>query len=129
MLLRTTEAYLWPEVLDDPRVTSTSRVELVSLYPHRGAVPKDLWMQMIETAEERIDVLVYAGLFLPDGHPDLSKVLISRAEQGTAVRLALGDPDSDAVRLRGEEEGIGEGMAARVRLSLAYLHEVLGHPA
>jgi hypothetical protein len=85
-LLRTTEAYLWPDVLDDPQATSTSRAELVTLYPHRGAVPKDLWMRLIEAAEEHIDVLVYAGLFLPDGHPELAKVLISKAEQGTAIR-------------------------------------------
>jgi ADP-ribose pyrophosphatase YjhB (NUDIX family) len=125
-LLRTTEAYLWPDVLDDPRTTSASRAELVMLYPHRGAVQKDLWMQLIEAAEDHIDVLVYAGLFLPDGYPELAKVLIAKAEQGTAIRLALGDPDSEAVRQRGEEEHIGEGMAARVRLSLAYLDEAIG---
>ena len=127
-LLRTTEAYLWPDVLDDPRTTSASRAELVMLYPHRGAVQKDLWMQLIEDAEDHIDVLVYAGLFLPDGYPELAKVLIAKAEQGTAIRLALGDPDSEAVRQRGEEEHIGEGMAARVRLSLAYLDEAIGFP-
>jgi hypothetical protein len=59
-LLSTTEAYLWPDVLDDPRATSTSRAELVTLYPHRGAVPNDLWMQLIGT-QERIDILVYAA--------------------------------------------------------------------
>jgi hypothetical protein len=50
-LLRTTEAYLWPDVLDDPRTTSASRAELVMLYPHRGAVQKDLWMQLIDVAK------------------------------------------------------------------------------
>ena len=79
-------------------------------------------------AKEHIDVLVFAGLFLPDGHPEVAKVLISKAEQGTAIRLALGDPDSEAVRLRGQEEHIGEGMAARVRLSLAYLDEAIRAP-
>jgi hypothetical protein len=127
-LLRTTEAYLWPDVLDDPRTMSASKAELVMLYPHRGAVQKDLWMQLIEAAEEHIDVLVFAGLFLPDGHPELAKVLISKAEQGTAIRLTLGDPDCEAVRLRGQEEHIGEGMAARVRLSLAYLDEAIRVP-
>ena len=85
-------------------------------------------MQLIEAAEEHIDVLVFAGLFLPDGYPELAKVLIAKAEQGAAIRLALGDPDSEAVRLRGEEEHIGEGMAARVRLSLTYLDEAIGAP-
>jgi hypothetical protein len=32
------------------------------------------------------------------------------------------------VRLRGQEEHIGEGMAARIRLSLAYLQEAIGTP-
>jgi hypothetical protein len=94
-LLRTTEAYLWPDVLDDPRTTSASRAELVMLYPHRGAVQKDLWMQLIEAAEARIDVLVCAGLFLPDGHPELAKVLVSKAEQGgprSASRSAIPTP-------------------------------------
>jgi hypothetical protein len=127
-LLRTTEAFLWPEVLDDPHAASTSRAELVTLYPNRGAVPAELWMRLIDEAKEHIDVLVFAGLFLPDGHPELVKVLIAKAEQGTTIRLALGDPDSEAVRLRGQEEHIGEGMAARVRLSLAYLDEAIRAP-
>jgi excisionase family DNA binding protein len=38
-LLKTTEVYLWPDLLDEIRVTSTSQAELVSLYPNRGAVP------------------------------------------------------------------------------------------
>jgi hypothetical protein len=84
-LLRTTEAYLWPDVLDDPRTTSASR-----------AVQKDLWMQLIEAAEARIDVLVCAGLFLPDGHPELAKVLVSKAEQG-----GHGPPRARRSRLRG----------------------------
>ena len=37
------------------------------------------------------------------------------------VRILLGDPDSAAVILRGLEEGLGEGMASRVSLSLRYL--------
>jgi hypothetical protein len=82
----------------------------------------------IDDAKEHIDVLVFAGLFLPDGHPELAKVLIAKAEQGTAIRLALGDPDSEAVRLRGQEEHIGEGVAARIRLSLAYLDEAIRAP-
>ena len=44
------------------------------------------------------------------------------------MRLILGDPDSDAVRRRGEEEGIGDGLAARVRLGLMYLRDAIGAP-
>ena len=73
-------------------------------------------------------MLVFAGLFLPDGYPEIAKLLAAKAEQGTKVRLTLGDPDSDAVRRRGEEEQIGDGLAARVRLGLMYLREAIGAP-
>ena len=55
-------------------------------------------------------------------------ILVSRAEQGTKVRLALGDPDSEAVRRRGDEERIGDGLAAQVRLSLMYLRGAVDAP-
>jgi hypothetical protein len=97
-------------------------------YPNRGAVPGALWRSLLEAATDRIDVLVYAGLFLPDGYPEIAKLLASKAEQGTKVRLTLGDPDSDAVRRRGEEERIGDGLAARVRLGLLYLRDAIGAP-
>jgi len=42
------------------------------------------------------------------------------------IRLALGDPDSPAVALRGEEEGID--MAARVRNSLRIIEPLVGYP-
>ncbi len=127
-LLRAEESYLWPEVLDGDRVKSASEAELVALYPNRGAVPDTLWHGLIEDASEHLDVLVYAGLFLPDGHPDLARTLTDKARDGVCVRFALGDPASDAVRLRGEEEGIGEGMAGRIRLSLTYLRPAIEAP-
>jgi hypothetical protein len=127
-LLGTDEAYLWPELADERRTQAASTSELVTLYPNRGAVPGALWRSLLEAASDRIDVLVYAGLFLPDGYPEIAKLLVAKAEQGAKVRLTLGDPDSDAVRRRGEEERIGDGMAARVRLGLLYLRDAIGAP-
>ena len=93
-LLRTTEAFLWPEVLDDPRAASTSRAELVTLYPNRGAVPAELWMRLIDEAKEHIDVLVFAGLFLPDGHPRWRRCSSRRLSRGprSAWRWAIPTP-------------------------------------
>jgi hypothetical protein len=87
-----------------------------------------LWRSLLDSAANHIDVLVFSGLFLPDGYPEVAKLLAFKAEQGTKVRLALGDPDSEAVRQRGEEEQIGDGLAARVRLSLIYLREAVDAP-
>ena len=99
-LLGTDEAYLWPELADEQRTQAASTSELVTLYPNRGAIPGSLWRSLLEAASDRIDVLVYAGLFLPDGYPEIAKLLAAKAEQGTTVRLTLGDPNSDAVRRR-----------------------------
>jgi Domain of unknown function (DUF5919) len=125
-LLGTDEAYLWPEIADDRRTQAASAAELVTLYSNRGAVPGALWRSLLEAASVNIDVLVFSGLFLPDGYPEVAKLLASKGEQGVNVRLALGDPDSEAVRRRGDEEGIGDGLVARVRLSLSYLRDAVG---
>ena len=127
-LLGTDEAYLWPEIADDKRTHAASAAELITLYPNRGAVPGALWRSLLDGAADRIDVLVFAGLFLPDGYPEIAKLLASKAEEGAKIRLALGDPDSEAVRRRGEEERIGDGLAARVRLGLIYLRDAVGAP-
>jgi hypothetical protein len=114
--------------MDDTRTQLASAAELVTLYPNRGAVPGGLWHSLVDGATDHIDILVFSGLFLPDGYPEVAGVLAAKAEQGAKVRLAFGDPDSEAVRLRGEEERIGDGMAARIRLSLAYLHDAVSAP-
>lgn len=124
-LLRAGETYLWPALLNEARLAAVTAAELVALYPHRGAVPPELWISLIDSANHHIDVLVYAGLFLWDGNPDLPTVLGRRGDAGATVRLALGDPASAAVRQRGEDEGIGDALAARVQLSLGYLQPAL----
>ena len=122
------EAFLWPQLLDDERARATSQAELLGFYPHRGAVPADLWRRLVEGASERVEILVYSGLFLVDSHPDLPAKLAERAADGLKVRLLYGDPDSDTVAWRGNEEGIGANLAARVRLSLTYMQPILGTP-
>lgn len=128
-LLKSSEPFLWPSLLDDARRASATAAEFVALYPHRGAVPPELWVSLTHSARDYIDVLVYAGLFLWDGNPDLPAVLAQKGAAGTRVRLALGDPDSTAVYQRGEDEGIGAGMAARIHMALAYLQPAVRSPS
>jgi hypothetical protein len=124
--LGTDEVYLWPAVEKQAETASVS--ELITYYPHRGAVPAPLWPSLFEKATNQVDILVYAGLFLFDGHPDLPELLAEKANAGTQVRILLGDPDSETVRQRGEEEGIGDGLAARARITRSYLQPVSKTP-
>lgn len=126
-LLQAKETYLWPSVADDPRTRSASRAELVEFYPSRASVPLDLWVSLIEEARECFDLLAFAGLFLPES-VELVPRLVRRARDGVRVRVLLGDPDSAAVALRGQEEGLDEGMAHRIRLSLRYFEDARSAP-
>ncbi|QMU75515.1 transposase family protein [Streptacidiphilus sp. PB12-B1b] len=125
-LLATDELYLWPSV--EPEAKTASAAELATFYPNRGAVPGSLWSSLIDNATSQIDILVYAGLFLFDSHPDFADDLADKAAAGAQVRILLGDPSSEAIRHRGEEEGIGDDLAARARLSLKYLRPATRTP-
>jgi transcriptional regulator with XRE-family HTH domain len=123
-LVANDETYLWPATVDDVRTKSASEAEFITLYPHRGAVPQQLLDTLIDRATDSIDILVFAGLFLFDTHPDLDKQLTTKARAGLKSRLLFGEPASEVVRERADEEGIGEGLAARIRTSLRYLKDM-----
>ncbi|RFU82772.1 XRE family transcriptional regulator [Streptomyces triticagri] len=120
------EVYLWPAV--EKQVETASASELVTYYPHRGAVPASLWSSLIDQAANHVEILVYAGLFLFDGHPDLPDQLADKARAGAQVRILLGDPDSEMIHQRGVEEGIGDDLAARARITRRYLEPAADVP-
>src|SRR2546430_1413485 len=68
--------------------------------------------------EREIGVLVYAGLFLSED-AGIQKILKDKAAAGARVRILLGDPDSQVVADRGDDEGIGDTVPAKVRNALA----------
>jgi hypothetical protein len=121
------ESVLWPQ-LEDARARAVVSSEVLRVFPDRGAVPAGCWYEYISSAREHVDVLVYAGLFLSDGRADLAALLQEKAKEGVVVRFLLGDPESEAVARRGAEEGVGEAMAARIRLSMSYLEPAFGVP-
>lgn len=82
-----------------------SRPELVALYEQRADLPVSAFVEMLTQARERIDVLVYAAVFLHEAYPRLNDLLRERAADGCAVRIAVGDADSPNVQRRGQEGG------------------------
>lgn len=117
------EADLWPDA-GGPLSGRSRPEELGAIYPHRWAIPRDVWIQLFESAEHEIGVLAYSALFLAED-AGLLGIIESKALNGIRVRLALGDPDSPAVALRGQEEGIGDAMAAKVRNALAHYRRMM----
>lgn len=123
-LLREDMHYLWPEI--ERRVNSEGTDgEVVAFYSARSDVPKSLWLSLLRSAHESVDILVYAGLHLPEANPSWPREIKEKAESGVKFRIAFGDPDSANVRSRGDEEGVGEGLAARIRYALTWQKSIL----
>lgn len=123
-LVGQSEAYLWPGALTKDQQAAVTDSEVVRVYPHRGSVPAALWQQLFEAATECIEILVYAGLWLPDQNPRMARLLRQKAADGVSVRILLGDPNSEEVARRGAEEGIGDAMAGKVRNVLVHYRDL-----
>jgi transcriptional regulator with XRE-family HTH domain len=119
--------YLWP-ALGTRMVADETYGEIVKVYPERSAVPNSLWLSLLQAAGHNVDLLVYAGLHLPEANPGWAKEIEDKCAAGAKVRIAFGDPKSAEVRTRGAEEGVGEGMAARINYALAWYRPVLRTP-
>ena len=123
-LLNVDEAELWPSP-KDPHARRFGP-EIRAVYPHRWAVPRDVWQTLFADAERQIDILVYSGLFLFED-TGILRLLSDKADAGIRVRILLGDPVSPAVVQRGDDEGIGDSAAARIRNAQALLTPLAAH--
>jgi hypothetical protein len=117
------EADLWPDA-GGPLTSRTRPEELGAVYPHRWAIPRDVWKRFFESAEHEIGILAYSALFLAEDAGMLA-IIADKARSGVRVRLALGDPDGACVAQRGQEEGIGDAIAAKVRNALTLYRAAL----
>lgn len=110
------EAVLWPGAPGVAYGTS----ELVGIYSTRRELAPATVASLLTAAEDNIDVLAYAALWLWDTIPQLVDHVQLKIARGTRVRVCLGDPDSQAVLLRGQEEGVEEDLIGRCRLAISY---------
>jgi transcriptional regulator with XRE-family HTH domain len=110
------EADLWPDA-GGLLAARTRPEELGTVYPHRWAVPREVWVQLFGSAQREIAILAYGALFLAED-AGILQMLAEKGRAGVTVRIALGDPDRPNAVLRGEEEGIGDAMAAKIRNAL-----------
>jgi hypothetical protein len=119
-LLSVHEYDLWPHLAELPSIDA----EVYATYPHRGAVPRQVWRRLFEAADAEIGILVYSGLFIAED-AELIRLLGNKARSGTNVRIIVGDPDSPHVNQRGQDEGIHDAMAAKIRNAIMLYRPLL----
>jgi transcriptional regulator with XRE-family HTH domain len=115
-LLGAEEGDLWPGA----RGTLTARIrpdELSTVYPHRAAVPREVWTRFFSSARREIGILAYSALFLAED-TGILRLLAVKGRAGINIRIALGDPDSSRAALRGGED-IGDAVSTKIRKALA----------
>lgn len=126
-LVRRDEADLWPEASPSLGRCGTGG-EVRATYPHRHAVPPQVWRHLFEAAEHDIGILVDSGLFLLRD-ANVLPVLAEKARAGVNVRILLDDPDDARVAPHGSEDGADDASAAKIREAIALyrpLREVPG---
>lgn len=121
------ESFIWPDALDHDQVTAASESEIVAVYPYRRAVPRDAWGHLFGQAGQEIGILAYSCYFLAED-AGLRQVIADRAAAGVRVRILLGDPRSPHVLERGQAEGIGDTMPAKVRSAIAMFRPLQAVP-
>ena len=112
-LLGADEADLWPDA-GGPLAARTRPAELVAIYPHRWAVPRDVWIRFFLSAEFEIGILAYSALFLAED-AGIMFTLADRARAGVNVKIALGDPNITHPAKRSK----GDPVPANTRHALA----------
>ena len=123
-LLKEHEDYLWPPDETHRATNVAHTAEIVAAYAHRADVPVSVWWQLFLQAQNHIDLLGYAMLFLPEQHPNLVALLKEKAAASCRVRIALADPTSIGVQRRDEEEQLGGTLPARIQTTLYHFREL-----
>ncbi|WDZ91385.1 helix-turn-helix transcriptional regulator [Nocardiopsis sp. HUAS JQ3] len=117
---------LWPAL--ERRARRATDTDLVAVHRQRPDVSAEQWRSMFAAAERTIDILVYAALFLHEQIPGWNDLLKARAEDGVHVRVLIGDPDCEAVRVRGGEERFGHGIQSRCHLAAMHYRPLAAVP-
>ena len=81
-LLAAAEDDIWPS--RQRPVASDPHPEPAACFPNRASVPRDLWLSLLQNAEQQIDVLVYSGTFFAQSNPHVATMLAARARVGAA---------------------------------------------
>ena len=112
-MLGVDETDLWPQL----RTTRTRPDEVLAIYPHRDAVPQDVWLRLFGSAQREIGILDDAAMPVA-ADPPIAAVLAERATSGVKMRICLHDTNTHA----GAQDAVCPDSG---RTSEVHVHEAL----
>jgi phosphatidylserine/phosphatidylglycerophosphate/cardiolipin synthase-like enzyme len=104
--------------------TMANTPEVVATYGRRSDTPASAWWQLFIQANKQIDMLANAMLFIPEQNSRLVDLLKEKADNGCHIRIALADPNCEAVHLRDGEEGLNGTLPGRIRTTLYHFRSI-----
>jgi hypothetical protein len=109
-ILQVSDVDLWPQL----RADQVRPDEVLAVYPHRDQVSHGIWLRVLGSATQDIDVLARSGTFLA-AVPGAFEVLSARIRAGVRARICLRDPawSPAANDSRGGETNAEDGGAAK----------------
>jgi transcriptional regulator with XRE-family HTH domain len=107
------EADLWPQL----RTARSRPDEVRAIYPHRDAVPRDVWLRLFGSAQREVGILDCNGQFLAEDSSVLG-ALADRARAGVRVRICVRDPTTPDVAKSEAGQWTDDALAAQVRGAL-----------
>jgi hypothetical protein len=122
------EVILWPTTRPDQTRGSASTAEVIGAWAHRADVPTELWLALLNGAQERVDLMGYAFPFLFELAPQVTVTLAQKCEAGARLRIAVADPDCPHVLERDGLEQLNGTLPGRIRLALMWLSDLTRVP-
>ena len=114
-MLGADETDLWPQL----RAARARPDEVVAVYPHRDAVPREGWLRLLGSAQHDIGILDDTGPS-PIGTRPVVAALAERAQSGVRVRICLRDPGPADVLQRAFGPGTSNTPRADMDDALAF---------
>jgi len=106
------------------RYQQRTDLEIVEVFPHRSDVPDELWEQLISGARAEIFLAGYSNYFFWTERPKFSETLRTKAEDGTRIRILVGDPEHEVTRRREQVENAPLTLSTRIRITLDELDKL-----
>lgn len=104
----------------------SDKTGVVSIQGSRHDLSLDDWRNIFRNAKKSINILGCAMHFLTDD-PVIFSILEEKAQTHCRIRIVLGNPESQTIIERTQEEAIEGSISERIRTALARWQPLLGY--